>query len=539
MISISLTQLDAWIAGKEDEHIEFKEAKNTYNLDKLMEYCVAFANERGGKLILGVTDKKPRRVVGSSAFQNLEQAREGIYAELHFRVETSELTYGDGKRVLIFNIPSRPVGMPMHYKGTYWMRVGEALVPMSPDQLRAIFAEAGPDYSAEVCSAAVLEDLNPDAIESFRRRIIRKSGNQSLTDTPQTQLLADAGLVVDGRVTYAALILFGTRTALRKHLPQAEIIFEYRSSDASGPAQDRVEYREGFFSFQDAIWEKIDARNDKQSFQDGLFVLNIANFNERAVRESLLNAVSHRDYRLGGSVFIRQHPRRIEFVSPGGWPAGIDQNNVLYRQLPRNRRIAEALSLCGLVERSGQGMNLIYENCIKEAKPLPDFSGTDAYQVSLLLRGEVGDTRFLTYLEKIGEQAQRLSTDDLLLLNTIHNERPVPAKLRGRLKGLTDKGLIEKRDHRHYMLSRRYYAFIGETGVYTRKRDLDKEANKSLLLNHITNSQNEGCRLSELIQVLPGRTERQVQRLLEDLKNDGKAHVEGFGVVSRWRATPT
>lgn len=180
------------------------------------------------------------------------------------------------------------------------------------------------------------------------------------------ELLSDAELVDQGRVTYAALILLGTRQAVGRYLPQAELIFEYRSGDATGGAQAREEYRQGFFSYYEGLWNLINLRNDTQHFQDGLFLLDIKTFNERAIREALLNAISHRDYRLGGSVFVRQYPRRIEVVSPGGPPPGITFDNILFQQSPRNRRIAETLSKCGLVERSGQGMNTIYEACIRE-----------------------------------------------------------------------------------------------------------------------------------------------------------------------------
>lgn len=131
-------------------------------------------------------------------------------------------------------------------------------------------------------------------------------------------MLKNAELLVDGRLNIAALVLFGTREALGRHLAQAEIVFEYRSSEASGPAQERVEYREGFFLCHDALWERINLRNDRQSYQDGLFRYEIPTFDETAVREALLNAVAHRDYRLGGSIFIRQYARRLEIVSPGG-----------------------------------------------------------------------------------------------------------------------------------------------------------------------------------------------------------------------------
>ena len=120
----------------------------------------------------------------------------------------------------------------------------------------------------------------------------------------------------------------------------------------------------------------------------------ISTFSERAVREAILNAVSHRNYQLGGSVFVRQYPRRLEIDSPGGLPTGITLENILDRQNPRNRRVAEILTKCGLVERSGQGMNLIYEELIKQSKPAPDFARTDKFQVGLTLHGTVEDPSF-------------------------------------------------------------------------------------------------------------------------------------------------
>lgn len=142
-------------------------------------------------------------------------------------------------------------------------------------------------------------------------------------------MLADAGVVQDGAISYAALILFGTHRALSRHLAQAEVIFEYRSTEAAGPAQDRHEYRQGFFSFYDALWERINLRNDLQHYQEGLFVHPIATFSESSVREAILNAVSHRDYQHGGSVFIRQYARRLEIDSPGGLPTGITLDNIV------------------------------------------------------------------------------------------------------------------------------------------------------------------------------------------------------------------
>ena len=356
-MTVSINELQTWMNAKEDEHLEFKEAKTKYDFEKLVKYCVALANEGGGRMILGVTDKLPRTVVGSQAYRNLERTKADLIKQLRLRVDVEEIQHPDG-RVLVFQVPPRPIGVPIEYKGAYWMRGGEALVPMTPDQLQRIFAEASPDFSSEICTSAQLDDLDPTAVDVLRQLWQRKSPDQDIVTRPDEQLLADAELLVDGEVTNAALILLGTRKALGKYLAQAELIFEYRSNEVPGPAAERHEFRQGFLPVLDEIWKLINQRNDLQHFQQGLFIWDVPTFNERVVREAVLNAVSHRDYRHGGSIFVRQYPRRIEIVSPGGFPAGITPENILRQQNPRNRRIAEVLSKCGLVERAGPGRDL-------------------------------------------------------------------------------------------------------------------------------------------------------------------------------------
>lgn len=537
-----LDQLQAWMDAPEDEHLEFKEAKNTFEFDDLVCYCAALANEGGGRIILGVSDRRPRRVVGSQAFGVLERTKAGLVRDLHLRIDAREVHHPAG-RVLVFEVPSRPLGVPIPVKGAYWMRSGEALVPMTPDMLRRIFDETGPDFSAEICRPATLADLDPPAIQAFRERWQRQSGNPALESLSDAQLLSDAELMVNGRITYAALILLGTRQALGLYLAQAEVIFEYRPNEASGPAAQRVEYRQGFLTFEDDIWQKINLRNDKQHFQHGFTMLSIATFNETASREAILNAVSHRDYRLQGSVFVRQFPRRLEIVSPGGFPSGIDVDNILWRQAPRNRRLAEALARCGLVERAGQGMNRIFEACIKESKPRPNFHDSDNYQVSLTLHGQIQDPQFLRFLEQVGqEQLSTFTTQEFLLLDLVHRDQTIPADLRPHLPQLVELGIIErsgKGSGSRYMLSRRFYSFLDQKGVYTRKRGLDWETNKTLLLQHIYVNGREGSRLDELMQVLPALSRYQVQQMLRELKASGLIYFEGRSKAARWYPAAT
>lgn len=530
----TLDQFNAWLAAPEDRHLEFKEAKNRYGFEELVRYCVALANEGGGQMILGVTDVRPRRVVGSQAFTDLERTKQGLIERLHLRIEAEEFKHPNG-RVLIFHVPTRPIGMPIQYGGAYWMRAGGSLATMTPDMLKSIFAEASPDFSAEPCAKATLADLDPAAVEDFRGRWQKKSGNAGLAKLSHEQLLADAELLVDGELNYAALILFGTRAALGKHLAQSEVIFEYRSSEGSVSFQQRMEYRQGFFAFYDMLWNAINLRNDAQSYQDGLFRFEFPTFSEGVVREAILNAVGHRDYRLSGSVFVKQFPRHLEITSPGGFPAGITPENILEQQSPRNRRLAEAFGRCGLIERSGQGMNRIYEETIRQSKPLPDFAGSDAHHVRLTLRGEVQNPAFIRFLEKVGdERLASFTAQDFLVLDLLQREQAVPDALRARLPHLLQLGIVEKAGRGRHILSRTLYAHLGQKGTYTRVRGLGDAENMALLYKHICDNREQGSPLSELVQVLPSLSERRVKYLIKRLKDDGKIVPKGGRRWARW-----
>jgi len=142
-------QIDLWRqASSEHQRLEFKEAKTQFDSRRLHEYCVALANEGGGNLLFGVADKPPREVVGTQAFPDTVAAAEKLFQALGFRVDLEDVAHPQG-RVLVFHIPSRPRGTAYHLDGKYLMRAGEALVPMSEDQLRRIFAEGEPDWLEE------------------------------------------------------------------------------------------------------------------------------------------------------------------------------------------------------------------------------------------------------------------------------------------------------------------------------------------------------------------------------------------------------
>ncbi len=531
------TEFLGYLDAPEGSRLEFKAAQNNYEFELLVRYCVALANEGGGKIILGVTDRRPRTVVGTRAFAEPGRTEAGLYQRLHHRIGIEEL-FHEGQRILIVHVPPRSPGSAWSDSGTFWMREGDSLLGMSDDQLRQIHLETGPDFSSETCPRASIGDLSAEAINQFRTLWARKTGNPRIANLADSQLLQDAELVINNEITFAALILFGTHEALGRHLNQAEFIFEYRAHEAAGPAQERIDYRRGFFLFHDDLWHRINQRNVRQSYQSGLFRFEIPTFDEIVIREATLNAVCHRDYRLGGSVFVRQFPRRLEVSSPGGLLPGVTIDNILDQHSPRNRRLAEAFARCGLVERSGQGMNLMFERCIQQGKPLPDLHGSSGFEVRLILHGSVSNPEFVRFLERVGrERLQSFSTYDFLLLDIVARDDTIPDSLRSNLNRLVELGVVERVGRgrgTRVLLSRSLYALMGRRGTYTRRKGLDRETHKELLLRHLQDCRDSGSPLAELNQVLPQLSRRQVQELMQELLREGRVQLRGARRWARW-----
>jgi len=184
-------------------------------------------------------------------------------------------------------------------------------------------------------------------------------------------------------------------------------------------------------------------------------------------------------------------------------------------------------------------MNLIYEELIKQSKPIPQWTRTDQYQVGLTMNGTVQDSAFVRFVEKVSKETTAIfSTHEWILLAAAARGEKFPKGSDGRVAKLLDLGLIEKVKGRNYMLSRKYYEFVGKKGAYTRKKGLDREQNLALLLKHIEENKATGSKLEELCQVLPALPTTQVQSLLRTLQRRKEAHSMGTTNQGPWFPGP-
>jgi ATP-dependent DNA helicase RecG len=544
-------KLQQILDGVEGEHCEFKEWKTKDDFDGLTQYACAIANEGGGKIVLGVADKRPRQIVGTQVWPQIEVTRKSLNQRIHLTTHWEEFRTIDG-RVLVITVPRHPFGLPASWDGRSWIRENDSLVPLSESRRKVIWEEIGRDFSAEPCPGLSMAELNPLALDTFRNawvdslRARREQSGQldaeRIEGLSHEQMLRDTELLLaDGTLVNAALILFGTRQAVRKHLAQAELVYEYRNTAVTGPADLRYEYQEGFFAWHEILWKQVNepGRNPRQSFQSGLSVHQLPSFAERPVREALLNAVCHRDYLLGNSIFIRHTPTSLTIESPGGLLPQVTVETLLDRQAPRNRRLAEVFQRCGMVERSGQGMNVIYEDAITSAKQLPTADAAP-YQFTLTLHGVIQDLAFLSYLERVGQEKVRLyDTAHLLVLDSVRRESPLPEALKPLADRLVADGLLERVSRgrgSRLILSRAFSHAIGDSAAYTRRKGLDQEESKLLLLKHLNHKGEKGALLEELSEVLQSKSKRQVQHLLRLLAKEGKAMPPRRGRGGLWKS---
>lgn len=409
-----------------EDHIEFKEAKRNFNWDGgehkdpkdrrhcILGYVAALANEKGGRLVLGMKDPRPHEVVGSTFEQgNLGALEDAIYDRMRIRVPISEefepsKDAPNRKRVIIFNVPSRPIGKMLKFEGVPLMRTGESLREMSDAEIFKILSEQEPDFSAKPCVGLTMEDLDPEAIKVMKQKYAEKNVNPGFEGIPDDQALKDLDLLVEGKLNYAALVLLGKSKAIRKYMPQNNVVIEYRNDPASIQYDDRIEIQQPLFLAIDSIWAYINqpTLNPQVHISEDAYIFDIKLFNKETIREAVLNAIAHRSMIVQNDVVIKQSPTELTITNAGGFPIGVDKSNVLtVNSTPRSKRLAEVLQKTGLVEKSGQGVDKMFTNCIMEAKPLPDFSATDNYQVSLTFRTEIRDIPFLVYIRQ--EQSKR------------------------------------------------------------------------------------------------------------------------------------
>ncbi len=434
---ISLESLARWLVETpEGEHLEFKEAKQQYDTTKLLRYCAALANEQGGYLVLGVSDKLPRRVVGSHAFQNTGEIKSRILETLRIRVEIVELDHPDG-RVLVFDVPSRPAGTPLALEGAYWMRSGEELVTMTPDFLKRIFAEGQADWFEQPAKENATADeivalLDTQSFFELMSLPYPTSRDGVLARLQQERLIEDhaSGWVI---TNLAAVLLAKRLDAFSPALARkAARVVIYDGVNKLKTREDKLGNKGYAVGFENLI-DFVHSAAPQNRFVEQVVREEVKMFPRQAIRELVANGLVHQDFLASGaSVMIEMYSDRLEVSNPGLPPIRVERFIDEYRS--RNERLAELMRRMGICEEKGSGIDKVVSAAEVYQLPAPDF--------------RIGDTRTTAILFAHQDFAEMSKTDRVracyqhCCLKYVSNQRMSNQSLRERFRLPESKAAI-------------------------------------------------------------------------------------------------
>ena len=541
--AITLDTLTQWLTTPaESEHLEFKEAKQQYDSSKLLRYCAALANEGGGYLVLGVSDKLPRRVVGSQAFaftSHLNDIKARIVNALRIRVETVELSHANG-RVLVFDVPSRPVAQPLEFDGIYWMCAGEELVTMTPDKLKRIFAEAAGDWSAQIVADASLADLDPAAVTLAREKYAQKHQNDTFSNDvarwDDVTLLDKAKITIKGQITHTALLLLG-RPESSHYLPTLPQI----TWKLVGDEQAYEHFDLPFLLATTKVLHRIRNINYKFFPQNQLLATEVKKYDTRVILEALHNCIAHQDYALRSRVLVTEYVDRLVFENAGCFYDGKPEDYFTGEHTPtryRNPWLTHAMVELGMIDTVGLGIRAMFVSQRNRYFPLPDYAKSTAEKVVLEIYGHMIDENYTQLLMAKND----LPLTTVILLDRVQKKQNITDAAAAML---CKAGLIEGRKPNYYTTGR--LAKTTETKTdYIRNRAFDDAHYKSMILDFLqkygsaSREELDSLILDKLSDVLDdAQKKNKMRNLLHAMsKRDQTIEKSGGSQKGRWVRVP-
>lgn len=540
-----LRQLDSLPADAlEGEELEFKswehEPKALHRM--LRETVVCLANAKGGTIVLGVRDgfrTRKEAIQGVEPYNPIALKR-SIYdgTDPHILVEIEELVEPEGTLILIHV----PRGIPPHTttEGVARIRIGKECKPLTGRALARLLANGGQtDTTAELLPSVTIHDLDKEEITHLRRIIRSEAGNEELVRLEDHPLLKALGLISNGSITFACLLLLGKTEAIASNIPQHEIIFlRYRNTTAY---EQRKDFRGPILADFRSIEGLMEANNRITSIQtDGFGQLEIPSLTWGVIREALLNAVTHRDYFQRQGIQIALHEERLEVISPGGFPGGITPENVLrHPPIHRNELLARVFQTIGLVNRVGLGVDRIYDGVLRQGKDIPEYSSDETYvRLSIPLRTHES---FALLLAEEARRSHDLELDDLILLRKLIHTATLDRWSAASVLQAPEEEAAARLVH----LRKAGYLVVrgrGRGASYDLSGDLSKRlragslfepgpaADNELIKSRILEALNERGRLTNSdIREFSGMSRIQVYQLVKELETKGKVRFAGKG----------
>jgi ATP-dependent DNA helicase RecG len=478
------------IATWENEVVEFKEASNDYDTDRIGRYFSALANEANlrntdaGWLVFGVNNKT-RDVVGTNYRPERErldglkhQIAQGADPSTTFR-QIHEVDV-DGKRVVMLEIPPAPRGISIAWQGQTYARAGESVTALGfvkQDEIRNQTLQG--DWSAQVVDGATLDDLDPQALERARRDLALKHQNridaEEVRGWPVATLLDRAKVTQRGQVTRTALLLLGRAESaylLSPHPAQItwKLVGQETAYEHFGPP---------FLLSTSQLYQRIRNIQLRLLPDDELLPHEVSKYDQKVVLEALHNCIAHQDYRQNQRIIVTERPDRLIFENAGHFYEGAPEDYVRGDKTPRGYRnpyLVQAMVELNMIDQMGYGIQRMYEMQRRRYLPMPDYEvAGDA--VVMTLYGGVVDPAYTRVLMEHGG----LKLADVLALDRVQKGLEVPDEA---VRVLKRKGLIEGRKPR-YRVSSTVAAASGKKAAYIKTRAFDDQHYADMLVQYL------------------------------------------------------
>lgn len=533
----------------ETEWFEFK--RNRYEPQQLGEYLSALANaaclagQPRGYLVFGIDDAT-HDVVGTDFDPYATKAKgnqdllpwlaAGLRPNTGFELQV--VAHPDG-RVVLFEIgPAN--GEPVGFYGTPYIRVGTSKTELGkhPEKARALWTR-GSDWSAEVCPAASLADLDPDAVAKAREQFVVKHPGQAaaVAGWDDATFLNKARVLKQGAVTNTALLLLGRPESATLLSPEVAKI-SWILKDVSNRELDYEHFGPPFLLVGDRLLKRIRNLIVRALPSGTLFPQEIAQYDPWVIREALHNAVAHQDYRRHGRIVVVEFPDRVLVTNVGDFLPG-DVETVIRQDAPqalyRNPCLADAMVELNLIDTQGGGIKRMFETQRRRWFPLPDYDLSAPGQVAVSLSGRILDERYTRLLMERTD----LDLEQVMLLDRVQKGQRIDRDEHRRLKS---SGLIEGR-YPNVIVASAVARAAGEAGRHIRERGFDKRYYLDLILALVREHQPVDRKDVDqlLLTKLPDRLSqeqklRKVHNLLQELRRSGLIDNRGSRSKPQWVA---
>lgn len=538
----------------EAQDLDFKEWNSRSfndNMEKMLDMAVCMANGGGGYTIFGVADKvkgKKQAIKGVPKDIDCNQIIRGIYEKtdpkLQVKLEKIEVEEGTGCVLVLFVTGEmRPYTKS---NGAATTRQGKDCIPLTGSLRQQMINRTHDfDYTRELLPGDWTEYISSVAFERVRENMKSTSVPDELYNKSDEDLLKSIGALIDNQLTRGGLLVFGRSNKIKEIMPNHRWSFRRMISDTDYELKD-----DGYDSIPVAAYELeryVNVNNPVATIESGLFHHEYHTYPKIAIREALMNAFSHRDYQMSGSVMVKQYPTKLQLMNSGNFLGNIRPDNILHHpSTPRNHHLMELLDRLHLVNRTNIGVPRIYKSLLVEGKEPPIYREVGS-QIELTIIASNLYPDFQKYISELDSTGISLGVDELLVLQYLIRHEEIDSlkaaaviqrdveQARELLSRLTnDYKLLEavgRGTGRYYTLSVYSATKLKGEMSYERNVALDIEKVKIQVLSIL---QKKNLKNKDVRQ-LTGWSRQKVYDFMNELRDEGKVKITGHGRGSHYQ----